>query len=319
MPLATPGHSTASPTSVSTSWLGVRDHTPSLSIPSPPHRYHRHPSPLTPHTNHGYPPTLPHSHPHTNLGYPSPLSSTLPHTLTRTTGTPHTPSHPHTNHGYPLTLTRTAGTPHPHTPSLSHLTRTTYHPSQVITPHCEKFSRGVSRPPKPRPSPPLPSPPASSATSPCHSDMAATVSGERWERFGGGWSGEGGGWRGWMEALRGVHSPPSLPPRLYVAFLTELFSPPLTAHTCYLVLPHIATFDLPLAPLVGALRRVGVAPSLELLYALLSLGAPGIREGGGREGSGGEGIYLNINCGKYYLCSELFLVLRSSLCCHNHL
>lgn len=61
---------------------------------------------------------------------------------------------------------------------------------------------------------------------------------------------------------------------LYVAFASELLSP-LTPHVCYLVLPHLLTFDLPLEGMIhailGIVERGSVAPTPELLYAILQM------------------------------------------------
>lgn len=61
---------------------------------------------------------------------------------------------------------------------------------------------------------------------------------------------------------------------LYKVFAVDLFSKPLTPHLCYIVLPHLMTFDLDLSHLMEAIKSValeGVALSLDLLYALVKL------------------------------------------------
>ena len=61
---------------------------------------------------------------------------------------------------------------------------------------------------------------------------------------------------------------------LYKLFTLDLFSRPLTPHLCYIILPHLMTFDLDLARLLESIRGValeGVASSLDLLYALIQL------------------------------------------------
>lgn len=61
---------------------------------------------------------------------------------------------------------------------------------------------------------------------------------------------------------------------LYKVFALDLFSRPLTPHLCYIILPHLMTFNLNLGRLLEAIRGVaveGVASSLDLLYALIQL------------------------------------------------
>lgn len=61
---------------------------------------------------------------------------------------------------------------------------------------------------------------------------------------------------------------------LYQIFAVDLFSRPLTPHLCYIILPHLMTFDLNLSRLLEAIRDValeGVASSLDLLYASIQL------------------------------------------------
>lgn len=61
---------------------------------------------------------------------------------------------------------------------------------------------------------------------------------------------------------------------LYKVFAVDLFSQPLTPHLCYIVLPHLMTFDLDLSHLLAAIKGValeGVASSLDLLYASIQL------------------------------------------------
>lgn len=74
-----------------------------------------------------------------------------------------------------------------------------------------------------------------------------------------------------------------LPSRLHAALASELFCPQLTPHVCYLVLPHLVTFDFPLAPLLAYLSDVlptgGLPPSLQLLYSLTQLVNPKLGEG----------------------------------------
>ena len=74
-----------------------------------------------------------------------------------------------------------------------------------------------------------------------------------------------------------------LPSRLYASLASELFCPQLTPHVCYLVLPHLVTFDFPLTPLLAYLSDVlptgGLPPSLQLLYSLTQLVNPKLGEG----------------------------------------
>ena len=74
-----------------------------------------------------------------------------------------------------------------------------------------------------------------------------------------------------------------LPSRLHAALASELFCPQLTPHVCYLVLPHLVTFDFPLAPLLAYLSDVlptgCLPPSLQLLYSLTQLVNPKLGEG----------------------------------------
>ena len=74
-----------------------------------------------------------------------------------------------------------------------------------------------------------------------------------------------------------------LPSRLYAALASELFCPQLTPHVCYLVLPHLVTFDFPLMPLLAYLSDVlptgGLPSSLQLLYSLTQLVNPKLGEG----------------------------------------
>lgn len=61
---------------------------------------------------------------------------------------------------------------------------------------------------------------------------------------------------------------------LYKVFALDLFSRPLTPHLCYIILPHLMTFNLNLGRLLEAIRGVaveGVASSLDLLYTLIQL------------------------------------------------
>ena len=61
---------------------------------------------------------------------------------------------------------------------------------------------------------------------------------------------------------------------LYKVFALDLFSQPLTPHLCYIILPHLMTFELDLGLLLEAIRSVaveGVASSLDLLYASIQL------------------------------------------------
>ena len=61
---------------------------------------------------------------------------------------------------------------------------------------------------------------------------------------------------------------------LYKTFALNLFSRPLTPHLCYIILPHLVTFNLNFARLLEAIRSValeGVASPLDLLYASIQL------------------------------------------------
>lgn len=55
----------------------------------------------------------------------------------------------------------------------------------------------------------------------------------------------------------------------------ELFGPPLTAHTCHLILPYLSTLSLPLPSLLhtltSSLNSGEVPTSPELLYAIIHL------------------------------------------------
>ena len=71
--------------------------------------------------------------------------------------------------------------------------------------------------------------------------------------------------------------------RVHAALASEVFCPHLTPHVCYLVLPHLLTFDLPLATLLDSLSDLlstgGLPPSIELLYMLTQLVNPRLGEG----------------------------------------
>ena len=61
---------------------------------------------------------------------------------------------------------------------------------------------------------------------------------------------------------------------LYKVFALNLFSQPLTPHLCYIILPHLMTFNLDFARLLEAIRGValeGAASPLDLLYASIQL------------------------------------------------
>ena len=61
---------------------------------------------------------------------------------------------------------------------------------------------------------------------------------------------------------------------LYKTFALNLFSQPLTPHLCYIILPHLMTFNLDFARLLEAIRGValeGMASPLDLLYASIQL------------------------------------------------
>jgi len=66
--------------------------------------------------------------------------------------------------------------------------------------------------------------------------------------------------------------------RVHAALASEVFCTNLTPHVCYLVLPHLLTFDLPLATLLDSLSDLlstgGLPPSMELLYVLTQLVNP---------------------------------------------
>lgn len=71
--------------------------------------------------------------------------------------------------------------------------------------------------------------------------------------------------------------------RVHAALASEVFCTNLTPHVCYLVLPHLLTFDLPLATLLDSISDLlstgDLPPSMELLYVLTQLVNPRLGEG----------------------------------------